>query len=66
MNGVIKLGGTNFTMWKADLMFILAIMDIDDFFHEDKHVEPETKGDNDTALAQRKVEYEKVKDEWKM
>jgi hypothetical protein len=32
MNGVIKLGGTNFTMWKADLMFILAIMDIDDFF----------------------------------
>jgi hypothetical protein len=49
MNGVEKPGGggKNFTKWKADLMLIVAIMDQDHSFHEDKHVEP--KGDNETS-----------------
>jgi hypothetical protein len=48
MNGVEKPGGgKNFTKWKADLMLIVAIMDQDHSFHEDKSVEP--KGDNETS-----------------
>jgi hypothetical protein len=32
INGVEKLGGTNFAKWKTDLKLILAIMDRDHFF----------------------------------
>ncbi|KAG8046028.1 hypothetical protein GUJ93_ZPchr0008g13751 [Zizania palustris] len=51
MNGVEKLGGTNFTKWKGELMLILAIMDRDHSFREDKPVVPVSEGDNDATLA---------------
>jgi hypothetical protein len=43
---------------------ILAIMDPDHSFCEDKPVEPVAKGANDTTLALRKAEYEKAKVQW--
>jgi hypothetical protein len=36
MNSVEKLQGKNFTKWKVDLMLILAIMDWNHSFREDK------------------------------
>jgi hypothetical protein len=55
MNGVKKLGWglANFTKWKIDLNLILAIMDRDHPFREDKHVEPVVESDNDSTLAAR-------------
>jgi hypothetical protein len=53
-----KAWGTNFAKWKADLKLILAIMDRDHSFREDK---PVAEGDNDTTLAMRITEYEKAK-----
>jgi hypothetical protein len=64
MNGVEKLRGMNFAKRKADIKMILAIMDLDHSCHEDKLVEPVTKGDNDTILALQKVDYEKAKTQW--
>jgi hypothetical protein len=43
---------------------ILAIMDRDHSFREDKPVEPVVEGANDTTLALRKGEYETVKAQW--
>jgi hypothetical protein len=40
---------------------ILAIMDQDHSFHEDKPVDPVAKGANDTILAFQKAKYEKAK-----
>jgi hypothetical protein len=40
MNGVTKLRGMDFAKWKADIQMILAIMDRDHSFREDKLVEP--------------------------
>jgi hypothetical protein len=42
-------------------MMILAIMDRDHSFRENKHVEPVAEGDNDTTLTLWKTEYEKAK-----
>jgi hypothetical protein len=64
MNDVTKLGGMNFAKWKADIQMILAIMDRDHSFREDKPVEPFAEGANDTTLALRKAEYEKAKAQW--
>jgi hypothetical protein len=64
MNGIEKLVGTNFAKWKSDLMLVLAIMNRDHSFREDKPEEPVAQGDNDSTLAQRKTEYEKVKAQW--
>ncbi|KAG8056506.1 hypothetical protein GUJ93_ZPchr0002g26129 [Zizania palustris] len=64
MNGVEKLGGTNFTKWKGELMLILAIMDRDHSFREDKPVVPVSEGDNDATLVHRMAEYEKAKAQW--
>jgi hypothetical protein len=61
MKGVEKLGGTNFAKWRADLKLILAIMDRDHSFREEKPLEPIAEGDNDTTLATKKTEYEKAK-----
>jgi hypothetical protein len=61
MNGVEKLGVTNFAKWKSDLKLTLAIMDRDHSFREEKLVEPVVEGDNDTTLAMRKTDYEKAK-----
>ena len=61
MNGVEKLGGTNFAKWKGDLMLVLAIMDWDHSFREDSPEEPKANGDNDTTLADRTAAYEKAK-----
>jgi hypothetical protein len=61
MNGVEKLGGTHFAKWKVNLKLILAIMDRDHSFQEEKSVEPIAEGDNNTTLAMRKIEYEKAK-----
>jgi hypothetical protein len=54
----------NFAKWKADIQLILAIMDRDHSFCEDKPVEPVAEGANDTTLALRKAEYEKAKAQW--
>jgi hypothetical protein len=56
--------GMNFAKWKADIQLILAIMDRDHSFCEDKPVEPVAEGANDTTLALRKAEYEKAKAQW--
>jgi hypothetical protein len=64
MNGVTKLGGMNFAKWKTDIQMILAIMDRDHSFREDKPVEPIVEGANDTTLALRKAKYEKAKAQW--
>jgi hypothetical protein len=64
MNGIEKLGDTNFAKWKSDLMLVLAIMDRDHSFREDKPEELVAQGDNDSTLAQCKTEYEKVKAQW--
>jgi hypothetical protein len=64
INGIEKLGGTNFTKWKSDLMLVLAIMDRDHSFRKDTPEEPVAQGDNDSTLAHRKAEYEKVKARW--
>jgi hypothetical protein len=64
MNGIEKLGGTNFAKWKGDLMLVLAIMDRDHSFREDKPEEPVAQGDNDSTLAHHKAEYEKVNAQW--
>jgi hypothetical protein len=64
MNGIEKLGGMNFAKWKSDLMLVLAIMDRDHSFHEDKPEEPVAEGDNDSTLAPRNTEYEKAKAQW--
>jgi hypothetical protein len=61
MNGIEKLGGTNFANWKGDFMLVLAIMNRDHSFCEDKPEEPMAQGDNDSTLTHRKAEYEKVK-----
>jgi hypothetical protein len=45
-------------------MLVLAIMDRDHSFREDKPEEPVAQGDNDSTLAHRKAEYEKVKAQW--
>jgi hypothetical protein len=64
MNVVEKLGGTNIAKWKADLTLILAIMDQDHSFRENKLIEPVAEGDNDTTLAVSITEYEKAKAQW--
>jgi hypothetical protein len=64
MNGVEKLGGTNFAKWKVDLKLILAIMNRDHSFREDKPIEPVADGDNDTTLATRITKFEKAKAIW--
>jgi hypothetical protein len=51
MNSVEKLRGMNFAKWKADLKLILAIMDRDHSFREDKPVEPIVEVGNDTTLT---------------
>jgi hypothetical protein len=51
----------NFAKWNGDIMMILAIMDWDHSFCENKHIEPIAEGDNDTTLALRKADYEKAK-----
>jgi hypothetical protein len=61
MNGIEKLGGTNFAKWKSDLMLVLAIMDRDHSFHDDKPEEPVAEGDNDSTLTHCKAEYKKAK-----
>jgi hypothetical protein len=61
MNGIEKLGGTNFAKWKGDLMLVLIIMDRDHSFREDRPEEPVAQCDNDSTLAHRKAEYEKMK-----
>jgi hypothetical protein len=42
-------------------MMILAIMDRDHSFRENKPVEPVAEGDNDNTLALQKAEYKKAK-----
>jgi hypothetical protein len=54
----------NFAKWKGDIMMILAIMDRDHSFHENKPVESVAEGDNDTTLALWKADYEKAKAQW--
>jgi hypothetical protein len=61
MNAIEKLGGTNFAKWKSDLMQVLAIMDRDHSFCEEKLEESVAEGDNDSTLAHRKTEYENAK-----
>jgi hypothetical protein len=56
MNGIEKVGCTNFSKWKSDLMLILGIIDRDHSFHEDKPEEPVAEGDNDSTLAHCKTE----------
>jgi hypothetical protein len=56
--------GTNFAKWKPDLKLILAIMNQDHSFREEKPIEPVAEGDNDTTLATGKTEYEKAKAQW--
>jgi hypothetical protein len=56
-----EVGGMNFAKWNGDIMMILAIMDWDHSFCENKHIEPIAEGDNDTTLALRKADYEKAK-----
>jgi hypothetical protein len=43
---------------------ILAIMDSDHSFREDKPFEPVAEGANDSTLALQKIEYEKAKAQW--
>jgi hypothetical protein len=64
MNGIEKLGGTNFANWKGDLMLVLAIMDRDNSFREEKPEEPVAQGDHETTLGHRKAKYEKAKGQW--
>jgi hypothetical protein len=64
MNDIEKLGGTNFSKWKFVLMLFPTIMDRDHSFCEGKPKEPVAEGDNDSTLAHRKSEYEKVKAQW--
>jgi hypothetical protein len=45
-------------------MLVLAIMDRDHSFCEDKLEELVAQGDKDSTLAQRKTEYENVKAQW--
>jgi hypothetical protein len=54
-------GRVNFAKWKADIQMILAIMDRDHSFCEDKPVEPVAEGANDTTLALQKADYKKAK-----
>jgi hypothetical protein len=61
MNGVTKQEGMNCAKWKADIQMILAIMDQDHSFREDKPIEPVAEDANDTTLAFWKAEYEKAK-----
>jgi hypothetical protein len=42
----------DFAKWKAVIQMILAIMDRDHFFREDKPVEPVAEGANEKAKAQ--------------
>jgi hypothetical protein len=51
----------NFAKWKGEIMMILAIMDRDHSFRENKPVEPVAEGDNDNTLALQKAEYKKAK-----
>jgi hypothetical protein len=53
--------GVNFAKWKADIQMILAIMDQDHSFCEDKPIEPVAEGANDTTLALRNANYKKAK-----
>jgi hypothetical protein len=64
MNSMEKLGDTNFAKWKTDLKLILAIMDRNHSFLEERVIELVAEGDNDTTLAMKKAEYEKVKAQW--
>ena len=64
MNGVETLGGNNFGKWKQEIMFILAVMDRDESFHEERPVAPTANGDNDPTLVERSKEYEKAKYSW--
>jgi hypothetical protein len=45
-------------------MVILAIMDRDHTFRENKPAEPVVEGDNDTTLVLRKADYKKAKGQW--
>jgi hypothetical protein len=54
----------NFAKWRADIKMILAIMDRDHSFCEDKSIEPVTEGDNDATLVLQKADYEKAKTQW--
>jgi hypothetical protein len=45
-------------------MLVLAIMDRDHSFRKGKPEEPVAQGHNDSTLAHRKAEYEKVKAQW--
>jgi hypothetical protein len=45
-------------------MLVLAIMDRDHSFREDKPEESVAQGDNDSTLTHRKTEYEKAKAQW--
>jgi uncharacterized protein with ATP-grasp and redox domains len=51
----------NFAKWKADIQMILAIMDRDHSFHDDKPVEPVVEGANAITLVLSKADYEKAK-----
>jgi hypothetical protein len=64
MNGIEKVGGTNFVKWKSDVMLVLAIMDEDHSFCKNKSEEHVAEGDNDSILAHCKTEYEKAKTQW--
>jgi hypothetical protein len=64
MNGIEKLGGTNLAKWKSDLMLVLAIMDKDHSFREDKLEESVAEGDNDSTMVHCMTKYEKVKAQW--
>jgi hypothetical protein len=64
INGVTKMGQVNFAKWKADIQMILAIMDWDNSFREDKPIELVAEGANDTTIALRKDDYEKAKAQW--
>jgi hypothetical protein len=59
-----EVWGTNFTKWKIDRKLILAIVDQDHCFQEDKPIEPVAERDNDTTLATKITEYEKAKAQW--
>jgi hypothetical protein len=47
-----------FAKWKADIKIILAIIDRDHSFREDKNVELVADDDNYTTLVLRKADYE--------
>ena len=64
INGVEKLGGNNFTSWKAQIKLIMLIMDKDHSMREDAPVAPAAAGDNDTTLPERTAAYEKEKERW--